>query len=100
VKPNRPQRIVLFAYFVVLLYCFVWIPWRIQVHAPDRRYGPMGYQRVGYGWLWAGPRNAGDDSEVRFANPDTPLISLRIAAITVAGAAAILIAGLNARPKQ
>jgi hypothetical protein len=51
-KPNRPQRIVVAIYFLSLAYCFVWVPWSVT---SSTRYG-IDRQRLGYGWVWAGPR--------------------------------------------
>jgi hypothetical protein len=50
---NRSRRIVLALYFLALAYCFVWIPWSVT---NSDRYGTS-HQRLGYGWLWAGPRH-------------------------------------------
>jgi hypothetical protein len=50
---NKVQRIVLALYFLSLAYCFVWIPWSVT---SSDRYGTS-HQRLGYGWLWAGPRH-------------------------------------------
>jgi hypothetical protein len=47
---NRRQHLVLIVYCAVLVYCFLWIPWRVQLGI-----GRIRYERVGYGWLWAGP---------------------------------------------
>ncbi|MGC1646690.1 MAG: hypothetical protein WA741_12735, partial [Candidatus Sulfotelmatobacter sp.] len=38
---------------LTLAYCFVWIPWSVT---NSDRYG-TNHQRLGYGWLWAGPRH-------------------------------------------
>jgi hypothetical protein len=49
---NKTKRIVLALYFLSLAYSFVWIPWSVT-HSD--RHG-ISHQRLGYGWLWAGPR--------------------------------------------
>ncbi|HEY6766122.1 MAG TPA: hypothetical protein VI386_15265 [Candidatus Sulfotelmatobacter sp.] len=49
---NRLQRIVVAIYFLSLAYCFVWVPWSVTT---STRYG-SNRQRLGYGWVWAGPR--------------------------------------------
>jgi hypothetical protein len=51
-KLNRLQRIVAAIYFLSLAYCFVWVPWSVTTSS---RYGSS-RQRLGYGWVWAGPR--------------------------------------------
>jgi hypothetical protein len=51
-RPSRLQRIVLAIYFLSLAYCFVWVPWSIT---SSDRYG-TDHERLGYGWIWAGPR--------------------------------------------
>lgn len=50
---NQARRIVLILYCLLLAYCFVWIPWSIT---SSDRYGTS-HQRLGYGWVWAGPRH-------------------------------------------
>ena len=47
---NKPQRVVLIAYFLSLAYCCLWIPWRVPVGLLHVRYA-----RLGYGWIWVGP---------------------------------------------
>ena len=49
---NRTQRIILVIYCLSLAYCFVWIPWSVTT---SDRFGTS-RQRLGYGWVWAGPR--------------------------------------------
>jgi hypothetical protein len=51
-KLNRLQRIVVAIYFLSFAYCFVWVPWSVTT---SNRYG-SNRQRLGYGWVWAGPR--------------------------------------------
>jgi hypothetical protein len=41
---NKPQRMIAAIYFLSLAYCCVWVPWSVD------------HQRLGYGWVWAGPR--------------------------------------------
>jgi len=45
---TRAQRIVLILYCLLLAYCCVWIPWKGT--------NDLGRQRMGYGWVWAGPQ--------------------------------------------
>ena len=49
---NRVQRVVLVIYCLGLAYCCIWFPWCIK---SSDRYG-TDRQRLGYGWLWAGPQ--------------------------------------------
>jgi hypothetical protein len=62
---SRLQRIVLGVYCVSLVYCFVWTPWCVT---NDSRYG-TDRERLGYGWLWAGPRYP--QLSTTIARPDT-----------------------------
>jgi len=100
---KRLQRILLAAYFLLLVYCCVWIPWHVKQVS---RYARAEYVRVGYGWLWAGPyrepvivhdppeKTAGGleiiaEEDPRSgeadltATPDFPLMGLRFAAATL-----------------
>lgn len=93
---NRPQRIVLILYCVLLLYCCLWIPW--QYEAVNH-----GYVRLGYAWLWVGPARA-DIPATAFpfpraagARPDMPLIGLRLLAATALCAVAFLLIGIKWR---
>jgi len=47
---TRAQRVVGVVYCLLLAYCCVWIPWHVRL-----RYPAGAYERVGYGWFWAGP---------------------------------------------
>jgi hypothetical protein len=112
---NRPQRIVAVIYCLLVVYCCIWIPWHVEFQPATR----AGYknERVGYGWLWAGPYRrpaivynppkATDDNwelvgveEERskypspLASPDLPLIQLRLVASTAIGLAVFLLFGL------
>jgi len=49
---GKPQRIILAIYCLSLAYCLVWIPWSVT---SSDRYG-TNCQRLGYGWVWAGPQ--------------------------------------------
>jgi hypothetical protein len=92
---NRAQRIVFILYFLLLTYCCVWIPWRIQVHIPPESQRPGGYYRAGYGWSWVGP--SGPQSlryDSSFAAPDMPLIQLRIVVVTSVAAGGFLLSGM------
>jgi hypothetical protein len=79
---NRPQRVVLIAYGVLLAYCCIWVPRHVKSIRERER-------RSGYGWLWAGPSS----TEVlagygQYHTPDLPIIGLRLLAVTaIAGAA-------------
>lgn len=95
---SRAQRIVVIVYCLLLVYCCLWIPW----HIPYRNSLP---QRVGYGWLWAGPALASlpaPPSGFRLdyeppwdrARPDMELIALRLLAVTAISGAAFLVAGM------
>jgi hypothetical protein len=74
---NKPQRIVLVLYCVLLTYCCVWIPWYVS--------NDQDHVNIGYGWLWNGP--------VDIAVPDLPRICLRIVAATALSAAVFFGAG-------
>jgi hypothetical protein len=112
---SKVQRIVLVTYCLSLAYCCVWIPWSVT--------GPGQYgtdrQRLGYGWVWAGPRfspahvaHSSDFSDVdQFvmeynayasvslsAMPEMRIIALRLAAVTAVTAAALLAAGIKVKP--
>lgn len=109
---SRVQRIVLITYCLSVAYCCVWVPWCVT---GSDQYG-IYRQRLGYGWVWAGPRFSpghaehGDDfSDVdRFvaeynahasnspaAMPDMPIIALRLAAATAVTATALLATGIK-----
>jgi hypothetical protein len=45
---RKAQRVTLILYFFMLAYCCAWIPWKGT--------NDLGGQRMGYGWVWAGPR--------------------------------------------
>jgi hypothetical protein len=106
---TRAQRIGSIVYCFMLAYCCLWIPWRTPVGLHSR------YERVGYGWLWAGPYRSATivyDPPQTYANgvqvlseedarplapnaePDLPLIGIRFLAATAVSASAFLIAGL------
>jgi hypothetical protein len=63
---NRTQRIVLILYCLSLAYCCVWIPWRV----PYNRAATM-YDRVGYGWVWAGPHRSAPIDWASYADTST-----------------------------
>lgn len=98
---NRAQRVVLILYCLLLTYCCVWIPWRIQVHVPSEWRGQSGYYRAGYGWSWVGP---GDPLPLRYdssyAAPDMPLIQLRIVAVTSIAAGGFLLSGMRGNQRH
>jgi hypothetical protein len=82
---SKPRRIVVILYCLLVAYCLIWIPWCI----PHRN---QQCQRVGYGWLWAGPA-MGSPSQYGFvpdndppwelARPDREIIVMRLIAATV-----------------
>ncbi len=76
-------------YCVAIAYCCLWIPWRVDYHASAAVSRPMSY-RAGYGWIWAGPEH-----DPSYANPDFPLIGLRIVAVTAVGGVLLLILSLK-----
>jgi len=118
---SRVKRIVLALYFLLLAYSLVWIPWSIT---SSDKHG-IRHQRLGYGWLWAGPRqpkpqrgqfslcdldpapaNCSDveseleqgqrwDAISRQATPDLYPIALRFMAISLIAASALLLIGLQ-----
>jgi hypothetical protein len=105
---NRAQRIVLVLYCLLLAYCCLWVPWRI----PFRNSLP---ERVGYGWLWAGPAEGHGnvhvppppsgftiDPEPRWerARPDLELIAFRLVAVTSIAAAGFLLSGMLRKPSS
>ncbi|MGA9393697.1 MAG: hypothetical protein WBV69_24910 [Candidatus Sulfotelmatobacter sp.] len=107
---KRAQRFVVVAYCLTLAYCWLWIPWCVS-----SRRSPC--ERVGYGWLWAGPVPRGgifngstteapvplpppgftfDNPEPTWerARPDLELMALRLLAGTAILGAAFLVAGM------
>jgi hypothetical protein len=82
---NKPQRVILAIYCLLLAYCCVWIPWRVTVTAGKRQLTDVVYSLV-----WVVP----DLSAV----PDLKLIFLRIVALTAISAAAVITAELTRRP--
>jgi hypothetical protein len=89
---NQVRRVLLTTYLIVVAYCLVWIPWCI----PRRN---ASCERVGYGWLWAGPTGGRTYSDVpapppgfvlehpeppfHLARPDLELMGMRLLAATV-----------------
>jgi hypothetical protein len=57
---RRSQRIVSVVYCLGVAYCFVWIPW--SVTSSDRYV--TSHQRLGYGWIWAGPQYPEQSTEI------------------------------------
>lgn len=119
IRLTRPQRIIVSIYLVCLAYCLCWIPW---LATRSNRYGNE-TQRLGYGWVWAGPRYprsllrteartqtpSVDDfdqfvavEEARqqwnvtssHAAPDLRLILVRLSALSAAASALLVAAGL------
>lgn len=116
---SRPQRVIVSLYLLSLAYCFCWIPW---LSNSSNRHG-TDTERLGYGWLWAGPRYPrslthteapkstepfGDVDEFvaaaqareqwdiasSYAAPDLRLIAFRLAVLTTLGGALFVAAGL------
>lgn len=52
---SPPQRVVLIGYSILVAYCCLWVPWRVEYN-PVSEYARVRFMRQGYGWLWAGPR--------------------------------------------
>jgi len=120
---NRYQRSVVIVYLIAVAYCCVWIPWCFNLHSASD------YSRIGYGWVWAGPRflpvfsfntsksdsgNKSDFPDVDelldrpqhehertspSAMPDMPIIALRVTAATAIATAAFLLAGMKTTTK-
>jgi hypothetical protein len=108
---TRAQRLVLIVYCLLLAYCCLWIPWRVPVGLLHIR-----YERVGYGWVWAGPYRSAPvvyDHPAKSADgwqivaeedarppaptavPDFPLMTIRFLAATALSAACFLIARMK-----
>ena len=85
---NRAQRITCTLYFLLLALCLTWIPWKRHIPAAVDQWYATNDRRLGYGWIWAGPRDAGRESQ--YARPDMHVIYLRAVALTAIGAAAVL----------
>jgi hypothetical protein len=54
------KRLVLIGYCLWLAFCFVWIPW--CENYPGNYHG-HNYRRIGYGWVFAGPRVVVDEPD-------------------------------------
>ena len=80
---NRPRQLVLVLFCLLIVYCCIWVPWHI-VSGPAND-GPSSQVRVGYGWLWAGPRLSNpvliDSGEAQLTSPDLSIIGLRLLAV-------------------
>lgn len=109
---NKAQRVVLILSCLLLVYCCVWIPWHVRL-----RYPSGAYERVGYGWVWAGayrstpivynpPIKSSNGLEILGevdlrsswvdlnAEPDLRLMILRFVATTALAGFVFLVAGL------
>ena len=81
----------------MVVYCVLWIPWRLDFGSARGEHTSV---RVGYGWLWAGPRRVDIFDEVsdgRYdpnTRPDFPLIAMRIVAATGIAGSAFLVTKL------
>ena len=73
---NRAQRIVIVVYCLLVVYCCVWVPWRVTLSS-------VGEVQAGCRWLWT--RDVG--------GPNVVAIALRLLASTALGVAAFLLAG-------
>lgn len=112
---NLAQRIILITYCILIAYCSLWIPWRLKLRVPEGA-----HERVGYGWVWAGPYRSAPivyDPPIRLSNgteilgeedlrsswtdltaePDFALLVLRFLAATALSSTAFLSAGLLRR---
>jgi len=107
---NRPQRIVVILYCLLVVYCCTWVPWHIVPPSNP----PI---RAGYGWLWSGPPSTqvlpniysdvspgenvigASDIPPKYTSPDFPIIGLRLlAAAALCGAAWCVVGFLGANP--
>lgn len=89
---SRLQRAIIGSYFLSLGYCLAWIPWHIPFRWPTDLARPIGYYNAGYGWLWYGPHSVVDNFyRGEFAQPNIPLIELRVALATALFAALFVI---------
>lgn len=125
IAPTKVQRVVIACYCTLLVYCLVWIPWCVVLYGSARLPHPPVCQRVGYGWLWAGPSQHSHVGDIfdrlaetsvpappagvtldpvivienpdpnHVARPDMELIALRLLAATLIFAVAMLLAGLR-----
>lgn len=80
-------------YCLLVAYCLIWVPWCIE-----HRYGRLTpiTERIGYGWLWAGPRVIDPAATYgSFARPDFALIAMRLTVVTVICIAVSLLVGMN-----
>ena len=93
-KMKQAQRVVIVVYLLAVAYCFLWVPWCIHWHVPSDSYKPPALERVGYGWLWAGPRYA---PRPQTAAPDSPMIGMCLVAVTATCGAAYLVLALEVR---
>jgi hypothetical protein len=108
---TRTKQVVLSVYCLTLVYCFLWIPWCIS----NRH---VTCERVGYGWLWAGPTSGKQESKINWheyansipdpprgftidreptwenARPDLELMDMRLLAASAVFGAAFLLAGV------
>lgn len=65
---NLPKRIILTVYLAVVVYCCTWIPW-CENHTNSATYRSHTYYRIGYGWIWAGPRVLVEEPDPSAARP-------------------------------
>jgi hypothetical protein len=83
------HRVIIALYCIFIAYCSLWLPWHRHISASSDVWYADDYVRLGYGWLWAGPTDAGKQDV--FSTPDLVLIGLRLVAISaVAGAVFVL----------
>lgn len=113
------QRAVVAVYCAALVYCIIWLPWCVTLYGSARFPRPPVCQRVGYGWLWAGPaqhQHAGDifdqvgaqsaspvmvvenPDPSHVARPDMELVVLRVLAATLLFVGATLLVGVLRKP--
>jgi hypothetical protein len=106
---TKTRRVLLATYCLLLAYCFLRVPWSIS-------YRNSISQRVGYGWIWAGPDHNDKHGDIfdqvaakdyassvpwERARPDVELIAMRLIALTaVCGASFVLTAFVEQRSKE
>lgn len=121
---SRTHRIIAALYCLLVAYCLTWVPWSIE-HKPTPRLSSS-TERVGYGWLWSGPKSIDPWAVVsvqpendpyahygghietptpiskhnEYARPDFALIAMRLIVVTCISLAALLLAGPFALPAK
>jgi hypothetical protein len=71
---NFLQRIVAGAYCLLVAYCSLWVPWRLQIVGSVNASEP-----VGYGWVWRGPHQLHPGKYLVQSNdPSSPVIDVLV----------------------